>query len=108
MTPVSSSADGASPIILMFLRLNLFLNLCNNFLLAVKGLVSSSVPFFFNSSYRLEDFAVTHCRQGVPPFHSYFPPRNLRLFSTFINTITRYSNNFCSNTGLQPLRLFFL
>ena len=78
MAAASSSADAASPMTLMFLRLNVFLNLCNHPLLAVKGLVSSSVPsFFWKSSYRLKAFfAVTRCRQRVPSFYSYLPHRN--------------------------------
>jgi hypothetical protein len=47
MAAVSSLADADSPTVLMFLRLNLFLNLRNHPLLAVKGLVSSSIPSFF-------------------------------------------------------------
>jgi NADPH-dependent 7-cyano-7-deazaguanine reductase QueF-like protein len=43
----SSAADAASPLILLCLPLNLYLNLHNHSLLALKGLVSPSVPSFF-------------------------------------------------------------
>jgi hypothetical protein len=44
---IVAAASSASPKILKFLRLNLLLNLRHHPLLAVKGLVSSSVPAFF-------------------------------------------------------------
>ena len=71
MTADSSSADGASPAILMFLSLNLFLNLCNHSVLTLKGLVSSSVPFSFESPrIVLRLFTVTLCRERVFSFYS--------------------------------------
>jgi hypothetical protein len=105
VAPVSSLADAASPMILMFLRLNLHLNLCNHSLLALKCMASSSVSSFsWKSSHRLKDFAVTRCRQRVPSFNSYLPPRNLRLSPpSLILYHAQYNSNICSNTGLQPL-----
>jgi len=66
-------------LILKFLRVNLFLNLCNHPLLAVQGLVSSSLPsFFWKSSYRVKAF----CRNTLlsMSFYSYLSPRNFRIF----------------------------
>jgi len=88
MAAASSSTNAAS-MILMFLRLNLFLNLRYHPLLAVKGLVSFSVPsFFWKSSYRLNAF----CHSMLPSVGTLFlfisSTQKFKGFSTFINTVS--------------------
>jgi hypothetical protein len=81
---------------LMFLPLNLYLNLYNHSLLAVKCLVFSSVlSFFWKSLYRLTAFCRTHYRQRVPSFYSYHTPKKLRhFFQIQLHFITRYAVTF--------------
>ena len=88
MAAACSSADAASPMILTFLRLNLFLNLSNHPLLAVKGLVYLFRPsFFWKLSYTLKAF----CRNTLPPAGIPFlftsTTQKFKAFYTFINTL---------------------
>jgi len=80
MAAASSLADAASPTVLTFLRWNLFLNLCNHPLLAVKGLVSSSIPtFFWKSLCRHKAFS-RNTLPSMGTLYSHLPPTNVRLF----------------------------
>ena len=75
---------------LMFLRLNLFLNLCNHPLLPVNGLVSSSVPYFFwKSSCRLKAFCRNNLRSRGTLFLFISSNQKFKAFSTFITTSSR-------------------
>jgi hypothetical protein len=71
----SSSAVAASPKILKFLRFSLLLNLLNHLKLALKGLVSSSFPLYFESPrIGLKPFAVTRCFNVSPlSIHMFHP-----------------------------------
>ena len=73
----------------LFLRLNLFQNLCNHPLLAVKGLVSSSVlSFFWKPSYRLK----ASCRNTLPSTGTLFlfisSTQKFKAFSSIINSLS--------------------
>jgi hypothetical protein len=92
VTAASSLADSASPVILMFLKLNLFLKLCNYPLLAVRALVTSSIPSFIESPRTLVGLmllAVTLCRQGLPSSYSRFFTQKFKAFYKFINISSR-------------------
>jgi len=89
MAAVYSSAEAASPTTLMFLRLNLSPKLCNHPLLAVKGLVSSSIPsFFWKSSYRLKAFCRNILLSSGTLFQFISSNQKFKAFSTFMNTLS--------------------